>query len=169
MQQGTTKINVAVDKLPNFHCLNQPGVCPHHTASIFIGCERYIMDNIQHLLSVFISFNLTIHHQLCKISLWSRICFLKHGSDCFSLSRCVERLTLWKACHGDDNSFFSGQDYFSSRYWNLAFLMPLITFLQRVWYSLTCLQMRLKCQRESLVENLTWPIWSRILSLLATT
>ncbi|OWM66375.1 hypothetical protein CDL15_Pgr013592 [Punica granatum] len=36
---GTTKINVAVDKLPQFSCLNQPGVGPHHTSTIRIGCE----------------------------------------------------------------------------------------------------------------------------------
>ncbi|KAI4298375.1 hypothetical protein L6164_031946 [Bauhinia variegata] len=38
---GTTKINVAVDKLPQFHCckLNHPQVGPQHTATIHIGTE----------------------------------------------------------------------------------------------------------------------------------
>ncbi|XP_057738575.1 uncharacterized protein LOC130955671 isoform X2 [Arachis stenosperma] len=38
---GTTKINIAVDKLPQFHCckLNNKEVGPQHTATIHIGCE----------------------------------------------------------------------------------------------------------------------------------
>ncbi|XVE87301.1 hypothetical protein DITRI_Ditri18aG0106300 [Diplodiscus trichospermus] len=38
---GTTKINVAVDKLPQFHCCrsNNPEVGPQHTATIHIGFE----------------------------------------------------------------------------------------------------------------------------------
>ncbi|KAK7308536.1 hypothetical protein VNO77_42149 [Canavalia gladiata] len=38
---GTTKINVAVDKLPQFHCckLNHAEICPQHTATIHIGSE----------------------------------------------------------------------------------------------------------------------------------
>ncbi|XWS42057.1 hypothetical protein CRYUN_Cryun17cG0136000 [Craigia yunnanensis] len=43
---GTTKINVAVDKLPQFHCCrsNNPEVGPHHTATIHICSES--MDDI---------------------------------------------------------------------------------------------------------------------------
>lgn len=43
---GTTKINVAVDKLPQFHCcrLNNPKVGPQHTATIHISAES--MDDI---------------------------------------------------------------------------------------------------------------------------
>ncbi|XVF17897.1 hypothetical protein REPUB_Repub10bG0164300 [Reevesia pubescens] len=43
---GTTKINVAVDKLPQFHCCrsNNPEVGPQHTATIHIGSES--MDEI---------------------------------------------------------------------------------------------------------------------------
>ncbi|KAH9711414.1 Amino oxidase domain-containing protein [Citrus sinensis] len=38
---GVTKINVAVDKLPQFHCCksSQLEVGPHHTATVHIGCE----------------------------------------------------------------------------------------------------------------------------------
>ncbi|XP_052300947.1 uncharacterized protein LOC102627104 isoform X2 [Citrus sinensis] len=38
---GVTKINVAVDKLPQFHCFksSQLEVGPHHTATVHIGCE----------------------------------------------------------------------------------------------------------------------------------
>ncbi|GLT39137.1 hypothetical protein SLA2020_133440 [Shorea laevis] len=38
---GTTKINVAVNKLPQFRCCksNNPEVGPQHTATIHIGCE----------------------------------------------------------------------------------------------------------------------------------
>ncbi|XP_057994721.1 uncharacterized protein LOC110664609 isoform X2 [Hevea brasiliensis] len=38
---GTTKINVAVDKLPQFQCfkMHHLEVGPHHTATIHIGCE----------------------------------------------------------------------------------------------------------------------------------
>ncbi|XP_062102396.1 uncharacterized protein LOC133812625 [Humulus lupulus] len=38
---GTTKINVAVDRLPHFQCcrLSHPEVGPQHTATIRIGCE----------------------------------------------------------------------------------------------------------------------------------
>ncbi|PNY13861.1 pyridine nucleotide-disulfide oxidoreductase domain-containing protein 2-like [Trifolium pratense] len=44
--QGTTKINVAVDKLPQFHCLktNHAEVGPQHTATVHIGFES--MENI---------------------------------------------------------------------------------------------------------------------------
>ncbi|RVX16822.1 Pyridine nucleotide-disulfide oxidoreductase domain-containing protein 2 [Vitis vinifera] len=40
--QGTTKINVAVDKLPEFQCykFNHPEAGPHHTATIHIGTDR---------------------------------------------------------------------------------------------------------------------------------
>ncbi|XP_045789199.1 pyridine nucleotide-disulfide oxidoreductase domain-containing protein 2-like isoform X4 [Trifolium pratense] len=43
---GTTKINVAVDKLPQFHCLktNHAEVGPQHTATVHIGFES--MENI---------------------------------------------------------------------------------------------------------------------------
>ncbi|POO02529.1 NAD(P)-binding domain containing protein [Trema orientale] len=43
---GTTKINVAVDRLPQFQCcrLSHPEVGPQHTATIRIGCES--MENI---------------------------------------------------------------------------------------------------------------------------
>jgi hypothetical protein len=43
LKQGTTKINVAVDKLPQFHCFktNHAEVGPQHTATIHIGFERY--------------------------------------------------------------------------------------------------------------------------------
>ncbi|XP_027189510.1 uncharacterized protein [Cicer arietinum] len=39
--QGTTKINVAVDKLPQFHCckINRAEAGPQHTATIHIGFE----------------------------------------------------------------------------------------------------------------------------------
>ncbi|EXB37230.1 hypothetical protein L484_020289 [Morus notabilis] len=38
---GTTKLNVAVDRLPQFQCcrMGQPKVGPQHTATIRIGCE----------------------------------------------------------------------------------------------------------------------------------
>ncbi|GAY42706.1 hypothetical protein CUMW_068930 [Citrus unshiu] len=38
---GVAKINVAVDKLPQFHCCksSQLEVGPHHTATVHIGCE----------------------------------------------------------------------------------------------------------------------------------
>ncbi|KAH9663160.1 Amino oxidase domain-containing protein [Citrus sinensis] len=43
---GVTKINVAVDKLPQFHCFksSQLEVGPHHTATVHIGCERPVME-----------------------------------------------------------------------------------------------------------------------------
>ncbi|OMO56901.1 hypothetical protein CCACVL1_26177 [Corchorus capsularis] len=46
-KSGTTKINVAVDKLPQFDCCrsNNPEVGPHHTATIQIGCES--MEGIE--------------------------------------------------------------------------------------------------------------------------
>ncbi|GER51177.1 pyridine nucleotide-disulfide oxidoreductase domain-containing protein [Striga asiatica] len=39
---ATTKINLAVDKLPQFHCckLNGSGAGPQHMGTIHIGCER---------------------------------------------------------------------------------------------------------------------------------
>ncbi|KAJ0098049.1 hypothetical protein Patl1_28933 [Pistacia atlantica] len=45
-KSGVTKINVAVDKLPHFHCCksNQLEVGPQHTATIHIGAES--MDEI---------------------------------------------------------------------------------------------------------------------------
>ncbi|KDP24349.1 hypothetical protein JCGZ_25645 [Jatropha curcas] len=45
--RGTTKINVAVDKLPQFQCLkmHHQEVGPHHTATIRIGCES--MEKIE--------------------------------------------------------------------------------------------------------------------------
>lgn len=42
--QGVTKINVAVDELPQFPCctLGHPAVGPHHMATIRIGVERHV-------------------------------------------------------------------------------------------------------------------------------
>lgn len=47
LQQGTTKINVAVDKLPQFSCfkLHHQEVGPHHTAQAQIGAERYLLHH----------------------------------------------------------------------------------------------------------------------------
>lgn len=59
LKQGTTKINVAVDKLPQFHCckINRAEAGPQHTATIHIGFERYasvcIRINCRNLVIVF--------------------------------------------------------------------------------------------------------------------
>ncbi|GKU99165.1 hypothetical protein SLEP1_g12049 [Rubroshorea leprosula] len=52
---GTTKINVAVNKLPQFRCCksNNPEVGPQHTATIHIGCERYNKTYLVTLFSFF--------------------------------------------------------------------------------------------------------------------
>lgn len=44
--QATTKINVAVAKLPQFHCckLNSPDAGPQHMGTIHIGSERYSLN-----------------------------------------------------------------------------------------------------------------------------
>lgn len=43
LEQGTTKINLAVDKLPQFQCckLSHPDPGPQHVGTIHIGSERY--------------------------------------------------------------------------------------------------------------------------------
>lgn len=43
MWQGTTKINLAVDRLPQFKCCNPCGseAGPEHMGTIHIGAERY--------------------------------------------------------------------------------------------------------------------------------
>lgn len=43
LEQGTTKINLAVDKLPQFSCckLSHPDPGPQHAGTIHIGSERY--------------------------------------------------------------------------------------------------------------------------------
>lgn len=43
LKQATTKINVAVDSLPQFQCckLNYPDASPQHAGTIHIGSERY--------------------------------------------------------------------------------------------------------------------------------
>lgn len=54
LKQATTKINVAVDRLPQFQCckLNFPDAGPQHTGTIHIGSERYI--NIEFDINVFL-------------------------------------------------------------------------------------------------------------------
>ncbi|KAK6258347.1 hypothetical protein SCA6_012821 [Theobroma cacao] len=62
---GTTKINVAVDKLPQFHCCrsNNPEGGPQHTATIHIGSERGL-----HLIMA----------QLIPLPLFLLHCFIWH-------------------------------------------------------------------------------------------
>lgn len=42
-EQATTKINLAVDQLPQFKCckLNHPNAGPQHMGTIHIGSERF--------------------------------------------------------------------------------------------------------------------------------
>lgn len=40
-KQGTTKINLAVDKLPDFHCCKSVDEL-QYTGTIHIGSERYV-------------------------------------------------------------------------------------------------------------------------------
>jgi hypothetical protein len=44
--QATTKINVAVDRLPQFHCCKDinPEGGPEHMGTIHIGSERYLTN-----------------------------------------------------------------------------------------------------------------------------
>lgn len=44
LKQATTKINVAVDKLPEFRSckLDHPHAGPQHVGTIHIGSERYL-------------------------------------------------------------------------------------------------------------------------------
>ena len=43
LKQATTKINLAVDKLPQFQCckIGHPDAGPQHVGTIHIGSERY--------------------------------------------------------------------------------------------------------------------------------
>jgi hypothetical protein len=43
LKQATTKINLAVDKLPQFQCckFGHPDAGPQHVGTIHIGSERY--------------------------------------------------------------------------------------------------------------------------------
>ena len=46
LRQATTKINVAVDRLPQFHCCKDmnPEGGPEHMGTIHIGSERYLTN-----------------------------------------------------------------------------------------------------------------------------
>lgn len=46
MEQGTTKINLAVESLPQFRCCNlsHPDAGPQHVGTIHIGSERYAFN-----------------------------------------------------------------------------------------------------------------------------
>ena len=60
LRQATTKINVAVDRLPQFHCCKDmnPEGGPEHMGTIHIGSERYLtdvtppsyFDNVHHVI-----------------------------------------------------------------------------------------------------------------------
>lgn len=43
LKQATTKINIAVDKLPQFQCckMSHPDAGPQHMGTIHIGSEKY--------------------------------------------------------------------------------------------------------------------------------
>lgn len=64
------------------------------------------------------------------------ISFVKYGRDWLSLSRCLEWFTIAKACYGDDNSFFTGQNYFSA-WWGLSsFCLPQFSWTTAIFSSL---------------------------------
>lgn len=49
MMQGTTKINLAVDRLPQFKCCNSVDAGPEHMGTIHIGSERQAIIHQQYL------------------------------------------------------------------------------------------------------------------------
>lgn len=84
LEQATTKINVAVDKLPKFKCckLGDPSSGPQHVGTIHIGSERFatffvcVQYNFLHssmeikslIIVVFLSISSYIGTQPCSSS-----------------------------------------------------------------------------------------------------
>ena len=58
MEQATTKINLAVDTLPQFHCckLSHPDAGPQHVGTIHIGSERCAISSVCTILLVLVPY-----------------------------------------------------------------------------------------------------------------